>query len=376
MARNLSVHIGIHMLWHDKKRLLLSTGGISFAVIIMFMQLGFFNGINDSQANIARLINADIVVINKKRTHLNKWNRFSLIKLHQIMATEGVAEGVPIYKEGAGLKNPDTNQVKRTIVYSFPTNSAPFNLPNVSPEKMELLKIKGNVLFDSRSREIYGNFKVGDSLTIDQKSYTLAGFVEVGPNIINDGTILIGETSWRKVGDTLIMGLLRVEKGAGIQEVAARIRENLSDDLIVMTPQELAEREIEYTTINAPIGAIFGIGLIVSLFIGIVICYQILFNEVTDNIKQYATLKAMGFSNSFLIKTILEEAALLAVIGFLPGLFLSYWIYDITSEATRLIMVFTPERISFIFILALVMCLFAGLLAMRKVLKLDPAELY
>ena len=78
---SLNIHIGMSMLLHDKKRLLLSTSGIAFAVVIMFMQLGFFNGINDSQANIANLINADLVVIHKKRTHLNKWNRFAPIHL-------------------------------------------------------------------------------------------------------------------------------------------------------------------------------------------------------------------------------------------------------------------------------------------------------
>ena len=187
---------------------------------------------------------------------------------------------------------------------------------------------------------------------------------------------MVSEGSWREVGEYLIMGLFRFEKGVDVTDTVEKIRANLDDDLLVMTPEELANREIEYTVINAPVGAIFGIGLIVSLFIGTVICYQILYNEVTDNLSQYATLKAMGFGQVFLIRTILEEAAVLSVIGFIPGLLLSFLVYEVTADATRLIMIFSVERIAFIFVLTLVMCLLAGFLAMRKVLNLDPAELY
>jgi len=373
---SLNIHIGMSMLLHDKKRLLLSTSGIAFAVVIMFMQLGFFNGINDSQANIANLINADLVVIHKKRTHLNKWNRFAPIHLQQIIAMPGVKEGIPIYKDGVGLKNPDTQEVKRIIMYAFPPQSRPFNLKGVTDETWEFLKIRGNVLFDIRSRDIFGDFQIGDNLTINTKPFRLAGYVEVGPNIINDGTLFSGEGSWRDPGDNLIMGLVRLNDNIDKASTIQAIKDKLDDDLLIMSPEQLANREIRYTVINAPIGAVFGIGLIVSLFIGTVICYQILYNEVTDNLPQYATLKAMGFGPNYLIQTIMEEAAVLSVIGFLPGLGLSFLIYDITADATRLIMEFSLLSIFSIFCLTFFMCLFAGYLAMKKVLKLDPAELY
>ncbi|WP_028880460.1 FtsX-like permease family protein [Terasakiella pusilla] len=371
-----AVHIGLSMLLHDKKRLFLSICGIGFAVIIMFMQLGFFNGINDSQANIARLMNADLVLIHSKRTHLNKWNRFAPIHVQQVLSTPGVSEAIPIYKDGVGLKNPDTKQVKRTIMYAFPPDSRPFRLKGMDPEMWDLLKVQGNCFYDVRSREIFGEFKVGDSLTVDDRPMRLAGFVEVGPNIINDGTLFCGEGSWRQPGSFLIMALFRFQDNVDHEAVTEKIKANLDDDLVIMTPQELAQREIMYTVINAPIGAIFGVGLIVSLFIGTVICYQILFNEITDNLAQYATLKAMGFSSRFLYGVILEEASLLAVLGFIPGFLISTLIYQITSDATRLIMDFNVYRVSFIFFLTLIMCLVAGFLAMRKVLTVDPADLY
>lgn len=366
------------MLWHDKTRLLLSTCGIAFAVVIMFLQLGFFNGINDSQANIARLLNGDLVLLQRNRTHLNKWNRFEDIHLYQVAALSGVAEVIPIFKDGAGLKNPQTDQVKRIIVYAFPPDRPPFALPDLSQEKLDRLKVRGQVLYDRRSREIYGRFREGDTLTIDGRSYTLAGYVDLGPNLINDGTILMGEGTWLGNGanNRPVMALVILTPDADRGAQIKAIKANLPDDIVAFTPSELAQREIDYTITNAPVGVIFGIGLVVSFFIGTVICYQILFNEVTDHLAQYATLKAMGFGNGTLIGIILEEAILLAIFGFLPGLALSEWIYRVVADQTRLIMFLTPERIGLVFSLALVMCVAAGFLAMRKVLKLDPAELY
>ena len=251
-------------------------------------------------------------------------------------------------------------------------------MPDLTPELEEALKIPGNVLFDSRSRDIYGRFSLGDTLTVNEKPFTLAGEVTLGPNLINDGTLLMSAGSWVGSGasNRQEMALLRLEPGQDKAAAIARVRANLPEDIIVLTPVELAQREIMYTVINAPVGAIFGVGLIVSLFIGTVICYQVLFNEVFDNLSQYATLKAMGFGPRYLIAIILEEALSLAVAGFLPGLAVSWWIYSVVADHTRLIMYLTPERIGLIFAMAVTMCVIAGLLAMRKVLKVDPADLF
>ena len=188
------------MLFHDKKRLLLSISGIAFAVVIMFLQMGFFNGINDSQANIARVIDADLVILHEKRTNLNKWTRFDYIRLNQINSISAVDIITPIYKDGAGIKNPDTNQVRRTIIYAFDPEAKPFNIEGLTDEVYEKLRVRGTALFDDRSRDIYGQFKIGDLLEIDERAYTLGGYVILGPNLVNDGTILMGTGTWRGDG--------------------------------------------------------------------------------------------------------------------------------------------------------------------------------
>ncbi len=374
----MKIRIGITILLHDKKRLFLSTAGIAFAVMIMFMQIGFFNGINDSQSAIARMINADLVLISTNRTTLNKWNRFDPVSLHKVIAFPEVREGIPIYKDGTGLKNPETGQIKRVIVYAYPATSSAFNLPDMSRRVEDTLKINGNVLFDRRSREIYGDFSPGDTISINNNEFNVSGVVTVGPNLINDGTILMNDGTWIGQGGNRrpIMSLIRLKEGQDKAKAIASIKSKLPEELLAYTPENLAKREVVYMVTNTPVGAIFGIGLVVSLVIGTIICYQVLFNEVTDHIPQYATLKAMGFGPRSLIVIILEQAIALGIIGFIPGYLVAIGMYDFIDEYTRLLMLLTPERIGVIFILTLIMCIFAGMLAVRKVLKVDPAELY
>nr|VFJ53186.1 MAG: putative ABC transport system permease protein [Candidatus Kentron sp. FW]VFJ55684.1 MAG: putative ABC transport system permease protein [Candidatus Kentron sp. FW] len=372
----IGVHIGPKMLMHRKGHLLLLVSAIGFSVLIMFLQIGFFHGINDSQAHIAGLLNADMVVLDWRRTHLNNWWRMGRIRLAQLRAIAGVAEVVPLYKGIMDLENPNTKQLRRIGAYAFPPESAPFHLPDFA-EKAQRLKVPGTVLFDLRSRDIYGPVATRETLILNGNRFSVAGYVSIGPNLINDGIVLLGEGSWlaHTRGLRPIMALVRLEKSVSSSKVKQRIMQRLPD-VAVFTPEELYDREVAYTTKVAPMGTIFGAGLIIGLIIGLVICYQILFNEITDHIPQYAVLMAMGYSRGFLVRVILEEAFLLSVFGFVPGLLSAAAVYRVIRDMTGLRMLLTPEQTSFIFLLTVIMCLVAGLLALRRVLRIDPAQLY
>ena len=150
----------------------------------------------------------------------------------------------------------------------------------------------------------------------------------------------------------------------------------LPGDFIVMTRDELEARERAYTTRATPVGIIFGIGLVVALVIGIIICYQLLFNEIQDHLRQFATLKAIGYQARHLYLIVTSEALLLSVLGFLPGLAASYGLYLAIEQLSEIIMQMSPGRILFILCLTVLMGVAAAALALRQVIKLDPAELF
>jgi putative ABC transport system permease protein len=107
-----------------------------------------------------------------------------------------------------------------------------------------------------------------------------------------------------------------------------------------------------------------------------VIVYQILFADVSQHLREYATLKAMGYSNRFLSSVVLQEAAILSVLGYLPGLAITFGLYRATAEATRLPLELEGGRALLVLGLTLAMCGGAALIALRKVRSADPAEVF
>jgi putative ABC transport system permease protein len=366
------------MLTHRKGRFALSTLGIAFSVVIMFMEIGFFNGINDSQARFAALLDADLVLLHKGRYNLLESDRLNRIRMQQALAVDGVAGATPIYEGEQLAINPETGMAQAISVVAFPPETRPLKLANLG-EFSAQLRIKGNILFDRRSRNLYGDIRPGSALTVGGTPMTVVGLVDMGPTIRSDGTILMGEQTWNdsKAGADLVsMALLKLKPGANLETVRSKIKALLGEEILVMTPDEIRQREVDFTARATPAGGVFAIGLSVGFIIGLIICYQILFNEISDNMPQYATVKAVGFSKTFLVSLVMQQAVLLAIFGYLPGLLGGFILYHFIESSTSILMFLSFPRGLLIFFLTLIMCAVSGLLAVRKVLRADPAEVF
>ncbi len=368
--------IGWRILWDKKIRTLLSACGIAMAVIIIFIEQGFYYGIVDAQSQVAYLIRGDLVVMHNRRTHLSKWQSMRKIHLFQTRAHENITSVTPVYKMTMGLLNQETDQVRRIVVFAFPADSIPLDIGD--PETLsELLKIPQSVLFDRKSRDIYGKVEKGQYIEVNGKPYKVAGYVDIGPNIVNDGAIVMSEGTLLSVaaGRDPIMGVIKIDRRENLEKVRQHI-EGLLPDTDVMTPAELAAREQRVTTKSVPVGIIFSIGMVAGFIIGVIVCYQVLFNEINDQIRQYATLKAIGFRNSFLVRIILEQSVVLSIMGFVLSLPVTFYIGFLISAETSLPMKIDAGRILLVLSITIAMCISSGLIAMRRVWNTDPAELY
>ena len=122
---------------------------------------------------------------------------------------------------------------------------------------------------------------------------------------------------------------------------------------------------------------LFGaLGAVMGFVVGAIIVYQILFADVSEHLHEYATLRAIGYSNRFLAGIVLQQAVILAALGFLPGVLIANWLYGNASEATSLPIHLTTDRTIAVFALTMIMCSLSGLLAIRRLRHLDPAEVF
>jgi putative ABC transport system permease protein len=371
--------IAWRMLIDKPSRLLLSVMAVAFSVVIMFMELGFFNGTNDSAANLPPHFDCDLILFHTEKNHLKTGEEFPFAWILQARDVPGVAAAVPLYSNTGYWWNPQDGSRNRVFFLGVDLND-PMFASEVIEAHRKALQRPGTVIYDKLSRSELGDIEIGTKTTINNASVDVVGLFELGPNFAYEGHILTSEDTFRLIkrqpAERVDLGLIRVEPGADVDDVRTRLQQYLPPNAQLLTKAEIHQREIDYTTKHSPAGVVFGIGLIVGFAIGVIICYQILFNEVNDNLPQFATLKAMGHSPRFISSIVVYEALLMAVVGFIPGAIIGDLIYQVLEHTTQIQMFLTPGRLLLIFTLTTGMCLIAGNLAIKKVHQTDPADLF
>jgi putative ABC transport system permease protein len=369
--------LALRLLLHHRVRLLIASASVAMGVVILFIELGLLLGMLDAQSRIAHLVRGDLIIMNIARINLHRWDKIDAVRLQQAAAVPGVTRVTPVYEDHVGLRDPDDKRVRRIILYAFPPNDVPFKL-NHPAAVAHALKISHGFLYDRLSRPIFGKFGLGDDIQIDTVPLRVGGYVSIGADIVNDGNILMSQGDWlaRSPDAKPIMGLIHLKPHISVDGERRRILASLPPDVTVLTPAETARREDVYTLRSAPVGLLFLVGMLAGLVIGTINCYQVLYNEITDHLPQFATLKAMGFSGDFLRRIILGQAVALAISGFGAGLVIS-WVAEryIAVQSMLPIRIGAPSGL-LVCCLTLGMCIVSGLIAIRRVAVADPATLY
>jgi putative ABC transport system permease protein len=219
------------------------------------------------------------------------------------------------------------------------------------------------------------------STEVGNRRITVGGLFEMGTSFGVDATLLTSDTNFLRIfpqrrQGLIDIGVIRVRSGTDVAATRDALRASLPNDVLVLTRDEYIHREQAFWDSNTPIGYVFTFGVIMGLVVGAIIVYQILFADVSDHLAEYATLKAMGYPNRFLFGVVFQEAVILAVLGFIPGLLISMGLYRVAGEATHLPLQMTTPLAVFVIVLAVVMCCVSGGIALRKIRSADPAEIF
>ena len=376
--------IALRQVMKEKTRLVVAIAGIAFADILMFVQMGFENALYDAAIKPHLNLQADLVLINPKFQTLFSVKDFSRDRLYQTLGHQAVESVSPVYISTGQWRNPETRQERAILVWGIDPVTTAFNFPEVEQNR-DNLKQLDRVLFDRASRPEYGAIadwmqQGGVETEIDGKAITVKGLFTLGSSFAADGNIITSDSTFLRIfpqrqSDRVEVGLIDLKPGVD-PEVRSQIAEMLPNDVRVLTPEEFAEIEKQYWAEGTGIGFIFGLGVIVGFIVGTVIVYQILYSDVSQHLPQYATLKAMGYSDRYLLAMLLQEALLLALLGYFPGLLLSFGLYQIAYTATLLPIAMKLETAISVLILTAIMCSVSGAIAMKKLSSADPADVF
>lgn len=365
---------------------MVALAGIAFADVLMFMQLGFQNALYDSNTRLSRSLQTDLVIVSPQMRNMQFLSTFSRRRLYQALDVSGVKSTSALYSNLITWKNPQTRQERQVQAIGFDPNQIAFNLPEVN-QHLEVIKLPDRVLFDRTTRGQYAQaiaaFEQGKSVTteVERHTITIAGLFTLGSSFAADGTLMTSDQTFlrlfpRREAASVSLGLVKLQPGADPRQVAAALQRYLPTDVKVLTHTELVKLEEDFWKSQSPIGFIFGLGTTMAFFVGVVIVYQVLSTDVNAHLKEYATFKAMGYNNGYLLGVVFEEAVILAVLGFIPGVGLPVVLYQLAAKATALPIFMTLSRVVLVLTLTLVMCMMSGAIATRKLQSADPADMF
>ncbi|AMV23250.1 FtsX-like permease family protein [Gemmata sp. SH-PL17] len=406
MPRSAPVPLAWKNLAHDKVRFALFASGIGFAVVLMGVQYGIMNAMLDSNTVLIEKLKGDLVLINPNKASLLFREGVSRRRIAEAEGVAGVKSVSPVFVEYsvAALRHTAADPSARTStrrvrVIGVDPNADVLDLPGVSAKSWQKLNTPGTALYDRKSRShpdqvnhpgesVFGKLEPGAGTELAGRDIRLVAGFEMGFDFGTDGSVVVSDRTFEKwVREPYYptnpmaeadIGVVKLLPGADVSAVKKALQAKFAagGDVLVLTRDEMVSREKSFWWTNTPIGFAFGAGVLLGFVVGMVICYQILASDVADHLPEYATLKAIGYTNRYLSWVVVQESLILAAAGFVPGILVTYGTYLVLTDITGLPMLLTPARFALVVLLTVVMCVASGLLAVSKVKKVDPADVF
>jgi putative ABC transport system permease protein len=390
-------------LTREPGRLLAAVAGVAFAVLLVFMQFGFSAALYVSAVRLHAALKGDLFLINPQTSYLVLTRQFSRRRLYQVLGFQGVESVSPVYAALVLWKSPYDGSARNIFLLGFDPTQNVLDLPGVGAN-LRLTRLPDMVLFDQASRPEYGpvadELKSGKIVTFDlehgrvsarpsktvsvevsNRHITIAGLFQMGTSFGIDGTLITSDLNFLRLVPNrekglIDIGVIKLRPKVDPESMRATLAAYLPHDVEVLTKRAFMEREKNYWATTTPIGFVFTFGAIIGLVVGLVIVYQILFADISDHLAEYATLKAIGYTNGYLFSVVFQEATILAVLGYLPGFLISLWLYHIAEDATLLPMRMNLGLELTVLALTIAMCCASGAIALRKVRSADPADVF
>ena len=368
------------------RRLVIATAGIAMSALGILCQMGFEDSLFRSATRLFQELDADLVLISPQYQFMVLPTAFTERRLYQSMSVEGVKSIASLRLGIAPFRNPVTHADRNVYIVGVPANARVFANPDWQ-RAVGALDQPDKLLFDARSRPEFGPvaalFREGAVLRseIAHRSVRIVGLFEMGASFSADGTAITTEEGFARLfpsraSGLIDIGLIHLKSGARAEDVLEELRAALPKDVLVMTHDELNRREQAYWRGTTPAGFIFKTVLIVSLIVGCVSVYQILSSDVAENLRQYSTLKAIGYADSYFLRLTFEKAWLLTSMAYPIGFLLAGIVYLSATYLTLVPLVMTTMRVLGVYTLLLAAASIAGFVAMSRLRRSDPTELF
>lgn len=369
--------LAVRNLFHDKVRLAVTLTGVVFALILIVIQFGLFLGFLETSANIVEHSGVDLWITAPGLPHVNGGSPIPERRRYKALEVEGVKEVEPYALVFANWKLPSGAQEAVQVV-GFDIDSrlgGPWVLVEGS---VEALKGDDTVIIDRHYAHKLGVTGLGQTVEINGHRARIVGYTE---GVRSFTTAPYVYTSFKNSLDYLMLKedqsiflVVRAEPGTDVAALKTRLKQ-IVPSVDVYTNQEMLQKTRNYWVFSTGAGVTTLMGAVLGLLVGTVVVAQTVYAATVDHIREYGTLKAIGATNAYLYKVILQQALLSAMMGFVIAVVVSHFVVEGSRSGDALILM-PPEMIAAVFGLAILMCTGASILSIRKATSIDPAMVF
>lgn len=386
MRRNPLTPVAWLQLTHKPMRLLAAIAGVGFANVLVFFQMGLSGALYDSQKRPIEQINGQLVMVPRRFSNLGEPLSMPRAQLARALGVEGVEAVTPLYIGKIDWINRDSRQSKQALLFGVNPDRPALSIP-VLTENRGLLQRPNSVFYDRSSKQAAGpvaqTLDAGRTYTTELGGRTadVVGIFQLGLTFAADINLITSSSNFQTFlpelnNSDIQLGVIQLKPGVSARHVQATLQTFLEPSVQVLTIAELKAKEMNHWRRNTSFGLIFNLGVLVGLAVGAIIVYQILYSDVGDHLAEYATMKAMGYSDRFVVSIIMQESLILATLAFAPSVLVSMGLYQLLVRSTGLLVTMSVSRAGLVFALTLVICAASGWLATGKLRRLDPAEVF
>ena len=389
----MKINLALLNILNDPRKTVLSVSGIGIAILLIFMQLGFRGAIENTATNIYGKLDFDILLRSADYLHFMDCGHIQSQTLDQAAVLDAVDSVNFLNVSVANWRNPETGTTRGMMVLGLEPSDSPFADRRVD-RQFSSLKNDNAVLVDKQSHPEFGPANgvkfskrdIGRDSELGGKHVEITQLFSMGAGLAANGAAILSQQGFERIvpgtHDGIVsFGLIKLKRGQSpaqvVDQIQSRLRVSKTETSVqILTRDEVIQQELDRWLGETPIGFIFTLGVLIAFVVGAAIVYMVLGNDVANRLHEYATLRAMGYSNYYMGLTVLKQAGYLAIFSFVPALLLAFALYWLTSNLANLTMEMNQARALFVLLMTLGMCGFSGVLAMRKLWKAEPAELF
>lgn len=407
-------------LFEDIPRFLVAQAGIMFAVSLVTIQNGILTGFIRSSSILIDHSKADFWIASKDMIHLELTMPISLERMTQSQTVEGVERAEAFIFRNARWRDPLENKIHAVTVVGSDPDGELFSPWNIIQGDANALKNPYTIMVDESKLNALKIKNIGDIAKLGGLEAKLGGITQGTQSIVSNSFIFTSlknanayvnspvktqtlcqlqnddlqctqsyedQSSTQKpvnsppprplnLADPITYVLIKAKPDQDLTQLKQKLKETLPNDVQVLSREEMSMVMRTFWQKRTGVGFVLSLGAAIGVLVGMVVVGQILYSSVSDHLKEFGTLKAMGASDWVIYGIILEQALWMAVLGYIPGMALCFGVAYWAGATQGILILITPLSALGVFGLTVAMCTGSAFFAIQKVTKVDPAIVF